>query len=47
MTKKGATTFAIFAFLVSAPVLGLSQKTRLKIMPLGDSITWGTPDSSY
>lgn len=26
---------------------GPSQKTRLKIMPLGDSITWGTPDPSY
>jgi lysophospholipase L1-like esterase len=26
---------------------GPSQKVRLKIMPLGDSITWGTPDLSY
>ena len=30
-----------------ASVAGPSQKVSLKIMPLGDSITFGTPDRSY
>ena len=30
-----------------APIVGPSQKVSLKIMPLGDSITFGTPDRSY
>ena len=30
-----------------APIAESSQKVSLKIMPLGDSITFGTPDRSY
>ena len=30
-----------------APVAASSEKVSLKIMPLGDSITFGTPDRSY
>jgi lysophospholipase L1-like esterase len=47
MIRNRAPTLAILAFLVSAPVMGPSREIRLKIMPLGDSITWGTPNASY
>jgi lysophospholipase L1-like esterase len=47
MNKSRAPTLAIFAFLVSAPAVGLSREIHHKIMPLGDSITWGTPNASY
>jgi lysophospholipase L1-like esterase len=47
MTKRGASALAIFAFLVCAPGIGRSETIHLKIMPLGDSITWGTPAPAY
>jgi lysophospholipase L1-like esterase len=47
VTNRSAASLATCAFLVAAPVIGRSEAIRLTIMPLGDSITWGTPAPRY
>ncbi len=47
-TEAGASpSFAATPPYRAAPVAASSEKVSLKIMPLGDSITFGTPERSY